>query len=206
LSILNNNPNKENVGINFAYTISHHAFSYVLYNTNKNTQFEPNKKYRPPLSGSNFIKLPNVISSPGTGAEFDSFNYYIKTVSINRFSGINRDGIGELELSPLDSCHPRNCFYSYSAIHDFFKDNQSILTLPGGSINPEIYVVIDNGAVFLPVTSPRLNDYKLQTPMILFADYKRTRFLNETNILDHSLPYYKSALDIGLLCPPDCPK
>jgi len=196
-------------GLNFEYILTNDNdgqgdyFNYLIYRGRRDGTALTNAKYYFIKRDSTLHEVPNLVNRNSLKES------YTNNVKINCFSTYGSRNILDLKYNykdddALESCHPLRCFYSFKMLHYFFENNInyiSHLEMEQRLFNKNVKIVLSNGAVFLPITEPHLDDYNLQTPIINFNINNKPHLGNE---FKPDSPFCKMALDIGRLCPTEC--
>jgi hypothetical protein len=87
---------------------------------------------------------------------------------------------------------PRTCIYTYESLRKFFEHNHG---------RARSHVFISNGAISIKKGYP--NPFYAQTPILRWGNLQKANTLDNRFDIDGSF-YRDKALDVGILCPPDC--
>lgn len=183
-------------GIALVYIIESNKLGYLI--TKATAQNDQVNGLQPfvDLSGSYYLKLVGSTLSKHSfsGANFESV---IRNMGESTYGQGMEVFLANGNSAPVSSLseHPKLCYHDNTNLLAFLNDNQGLanendleLFLFSGA------VLIENGA----------DSYKAHTPIIVFSDKLNPGQLYLNRRVNANAIYYQQALDVGVLCPPDC--
>lgn len=190
--VLDSNPGDDD-GVVISYGIKENQLVYVM----RKITFTPKTIIGVKVDGDFDQNKYLVISGPNQfevvdEAEGDDYiEAYKVRMYINNFEGNNVHHVNK-----VDVVHPYSCFYFSFAFSRLKNDNSNLIN------NEILFLVFTHGAIFSSYLGGDSHNRKYQTPIIYFKYGGENKLDNQYY---PNLPFRCKSLDIGVLCPPDCP-
>jgi hypothetical protein len=213
-TVFNSWQNDTSQGLNILYTLqniageSNFSYSFYLGPMLKCTQIDNTRNYFIP----NFSNQSLVLDPSGAGSVTPGmFNSYFNTVKMRDFTNFGAGPttpINTIQCNAV-SAHPRIEFIQKHFLHQFITNNNSSLfngTVPKNNVR----IVFSHGArvvVFDDInpacTLPLNLKYRFHVPYVYFTDSNNVPLIDE--VIYPNAPFTNKALNLGRLCPPQCP-